>query len=146
MRASFQFFNAGVPENTPFPVETCSGRVHLCVSDNVYLVEDVQYRVTKILPHQQGVRSQRINTNSPFRRSWHQIGKVPPLTSDSTCIVALPTNNCLFPDPEPPKEHPGTDDSAIQCELTIDKALDDSCSILTNFSSVDHLNTAFCEA
>ena len=85
LRASFEFLNAGVPENTPFPVQSCSGQVHpLCVSDNVYLMEDVQYRVTQILPHQQVVRSQRINTDSPFRGSWHQIGKGPPLTSDST--------------------------------------------------------------
>ena len=147
-RSSFQFFNTRVPENTPFPVQTCSGRVHpLSVGDNVYLVEDVQYRVTQILPDQQAVRLQRINTtNRPFRRSWHQICLASPLTSDSTCAVDLPTNNCLCPDPEPPKVHPDTDDIAIQCELTTDKALDDWCSIMTDFSCVDHLNTAFCEA
>ena len=97
---------------------TCSGRVHpLAVNDNVHLVEDIQYQVTKIFPEEGTVRLKKINSSDrPFKRSLHQIWLPPPPTCEVSVSVDLPTNNCLCPDPEPPRILPDIADKATQTD------------------------------
>ena len=73
------YFNFQQPQQS-LPVLTSSGRIHsVAVNDHVFLVEDLQYRVTKIFPEEGSVRLQKINCrNRPFKRSLKHIW-LPPL-------------------------------------------------------------------
>ena len=72
-RSHFNFFSTHPARR--HPVLTSSGRIHpLAVGDHVYLVEDIQYRITKLSPDSDSVCLQKINSRDrPFKRSIRQI-------------------------------------------------------------------------
>ena len=117
------------------------------VGDHVLLVEHVPYRVRKLFPDQQAVCLQKINSRDPpFKRSVRQLWFPPPATNDMAIDVDLPTSNCLCPEPVPPRALPDVSDNSTQVDLHTSKALDEWCSLMTDFSSVDKLDQAFHEA
>ena len=132
---------------------TCSGRIHpIAVNDNVYLVEDIQHKVIKILPEEGAVRLKKINSNDrPFKRSLRQIWMPPPLISDATVVADLPTTNCLCPDPEPPQILPDIADGIAQTDSqpldTVEAmdAMDSWVSLITDFSSFQQMEDSMKE-
>ena len=130
------------------PVLTSSGRIPpVAVNDHVFLVEDLQYRVTKIFPEEGSVRLQKINCRDrPFMRSLKQIWLPPPATSEVSVTEDLPTANCFCPEPIPPQFLPDVSDSAVQVDLPQRDAMDEWVSLMTDYSSVDNLEKAVSEA
>ena len=124
---------------------TCSGRVApVGVGDVVHLVEDTRYVIKKLFPDGRTCLLQKVNDNHPpFRRFLNQLWVPPPLTAESVAEVDLPTNNCLCPDPVPPKVK---DDAEVQVDLIKQDAMDEWCNLMTDFSSVEHLERAFNDA
>ena len=144
-RSYFNFFER--PQQS-LPVLTSSGRFHsVAVNDHVFLVEDLQYRVTKIFPEEGSVRLQKINCRDrPFKRSLKQIWLPPPATSEVSVTADLPTANCFCPEPMPPQILPDISDSAVQVDLPQRDAMDEWVSLMTDYSSVDNLEQAVSEA
>ena len=142
-RSSFPFFFAPAASKTP--VVTCSGRVaSVGVGDVVHLVEDTRYVVKKLFPDGRTCLLQKVNDNRPpFRRFLNQLWVPPPPTAESIVEVDLPTTNCLCPDPVPPKIK---DDPEVQVDLIKQDAMDEWCNLMTDFSSVEHLERAFNDA
>ena len=142
-RSSFPFFSAPAASKTP--VVTCSGRVApVGVGDVVHLVEDTRYVVKKLFPDGRTCLLQKVNDNRPpFRRFLNQLWVRPPLTAESVVEVDLPTNICLCPDPVPPKVK---DDAEVQVDLIKQDGMDKWCNLMTDFSSVEHLERAFNDA
>ena len=130
------------------PVLTNSSRIHpVAVNDHVFLVEDLQNRVTKIFPEEGSVRLQKINCRDrPFKRSLKQIWLPPPATCEVSVTADLPTANCFCPEPIPPQILPDVSDSAVQVDLCQRDAMDEWVSLMTDYSSVDNLEKAVSEA
>ena len=139
-RSYFNFFER--PQQS-LPVLTSSGRFHsVAVNDHVFLVEDLQYRVTKIFPEEGSVRLQKINCRDrPFKRSLKQIWLPPPVTCEVSVTADLPTANCFCPEPMPPQILPDISDSAVQMDLPQRDAMDEWVSLMT-----DNLEQAVSEA
>ena len=111
------------------------------------MVEDLQYRVTKLFPEGGSVRLQKVNCRDrPFKRSLKQIWLPPPATCEVSVTADLPTANCLCPEPIPPQILPDVSDSAVQVDLPQRNAMDEWVSLMTDYSSVDNLETAVSEA
>ena len=127
---------------------TSSGRIHpVADGDHVYLVEDIQYRITKLSPDSDSVCLQKINSRDrPFKRSFRQILLPPPVTSESSASADLPTTNCFCPEPLPPPVLPDVMDTSIQTDMDKKSALNDWVTVTTYFSSVTQLNKAFQDA
>ena len=130
------------------PVLTSSGRIHpVAVGDHVYLVEDIQYRITKLSPDSDSVCPQKINSRDrPFKRSIRQIWLPPPITSDSFASADLPATNCFCPEPLPPPVLPDVMDTSIQADMDKESALNDWVTVTTDFSSVTQLDKTFQDA
>ena len=142
-RSAFPFFSSPAPARTP--VVTCSGRVaSVGVGDIVHLVEDTSYVIKKLFPDGRTCLLQRVNdTRPPFRRFLNQLWVPPPPTSESVAEVDLPSTNCLCPDPVAP---PLTDEVEVQVDLVKQDAMDEWCSLMTDFSSIENLERAFNDA
>ena len=125
-----------------------SGRIHpVAVGDHVYLVEDIQYRITKLSPDSDSVCLQKINSRDrPFKRSIRQIWLPPPTTSESFASADLPTTNCFCPEPLPPPVLPDVMDTSTQANMDKETALNDWVTVTTDFSSVTQLDKAFQDA
>ena len=114
------------------------------VGDAVRFVDDPLYEVIKFFPDDKTVLLRRINSSQPaFRRLLSQIWTPPPITNEVTCSVDLPTSQCLCPDPEPPRAR---EEAAVQVALNGPGAMDQWCSLTTDYSTVDKLSQAFEEA
>ena len=144
-RSYFSFFQQ--PQQS-LPVVTSSGRIHpVAVNDHVFLVEDLQYRVTKIFPEEGSFRLQKIKCRDcPFKRSLKQIWLPLPATCEVSVTADLPTANCICPEPIPPQILPDTSDSAVQVDLPQCDAMDEWVSLMTDNSSVDNLEKTVSEA
>ena len=144
-RSYFNFFQQ--PQQS-LPVLTSSGRIHsVAVNDHVFLVEDLQYRVTKIFHEEGSVRLRMINCRDClFKRSLKQIWLLPPATSEVSVTADLPTAKCFCPEPIPPQIFPDVSDSAVQVDMPQRDAMDEWVSLMTDFSSVDNLEEAVSEA
>ena len=148
-RASFQFLGRSAVPSAAVPVITSSGRVApISVGDTVLLVEDVKYRVQKLLPSDGTVVLQKINTRDrQFKRFISQLWVPPPSTHDAVADVDMPLAPCLCPDPEPPSLLLDMCDSTTQVDIpSAANDLDKWCSLMTDYSSVDRLQQAFDEA
>ena len=116
----------------------------VAVGDIVHLVEDTNYLVKKLFPDGRTCLLQKVNGNLPrFRRFLSQLWVPPPSTTDVSASANFPTANCLCPDPVAP---PIKSDVEIQVDRDEQQAMDEWCSLMTDFSSVDRLQTAFNEA
>ena len=111
------------------------------------MVEDLQYRVTKIFPEECSVRLQKINCpDRPLKRSLKQIWLPPPANCEVSVTANLPTANCFCPEPIPHQILPDVSDSAVQVNLPQRDAIDEWVSLMTDYSSVDNLEKAVSEA
>ena len=130
------------------PVLTSSGKIHsVAVNDHVFLVEDLQNRVTKIFPEEGSVRLPKINCRDrPFKRSLKQIWLPHPATCEVSVTANLPTANCFCPEPIPPQILLDVSDSAVQVDMPQTDAMDEWVSPMTDYSSVDNLEKAVSEA
>ena len=98
----------------------------------------------KLFPDGRTCLLQKVNDNClAFRRFLNQLWLPPPLAAESVVEVDLPTNNCLCPDPVPPKVK---DDAEVQVDLFEKDAMDEWCILTTVFSSVEQLKRAFNDA
>ena len=127
---------------------TSSGRIHsVAVNDHVFLVEDLQYWVTKISPEEGSVQLQKINCRDrPFKRSLKQIWLPPPATCEVSVTTDLLTANCFCPELIPPQILPDVSDSTVQVDIPQRDAMDEWVSLMTDYSSVDNLENAVSEA
>ena len=142
------FFNFFQQPQQSLPVLTSPGRIHsVAVNDHVFLVEDLQYRVTKLIPEEGSVRLQKINCRFRFFKcSLKQIWLPPPATCEVSVTADLPTANCFCPEPKPPQLLPDVSDSAVQIDLPQRDAMNEWVSLMTDYSSVDNLEKAVSEA
>ena len=107
-------------------------------------MEDVRYRLQKVFGT---VVLQKIHTRDRrFQRYTSQLRVPPASTHDAVVDVDVSTASCLCPVPEPPRLLPDTSDSCTQVDFHAVQALDDWCSVMTDFSSDDILQRAFVEA
>ena len=156
-RSFFNFFNRqhAVCHN----VLTSSGRVHpVAVIDHVFLVENLQYRVTKICPESDTVCLQKINAGDGlFKRSIRQIWFPPPSTADSSYNIDLPSSNCFCPKPVAPLLFSDVDDIFVRSDAEVmdvsvpvdfdrKNAQDTWVNLTTDFSSVNQIGTTIQEA
>ena len=142
------YFNFFQQPQQLLPVLTSSGRIHsVAVNDHVFLVEDLEYRVTKIFPEEGSVRLQKINClDRPFMRSLKQIWLPPSAICEVSVTADLPTANCFCPEPITPQNLPDVSDSAVQVDMPQREAMDEWVSLMTDYSSVDNLEKAVSEA
>ena len=127
---------------------TSSRCIHpVAVGDHVYLVEDIQYRITKLSPDSHSVSLQKINSRDrPVKRSIRQIWLPPPATSESFASADLPTTNYFCPEPLPPPVLPDVMDTSMQDDRDKESGLNDWVTVTTDFSSVTQLDKAFQDA
>ena len=141
-RSSFQFLGRSAVPSPAVPVMTSSGLVTpISVGDTVLIVEAVKYRVQKLFPSDGTVVLQKISTRDrPFKRFISKLWVPPPSTYDAVADVDMPLAPCLCPDPEPPRLLPDTSDSTTQVDIpSTTNDLDNWCSLMTDYSSVDRL-------
>ena len=128
---------------------TSSGRVApISVGDTVLVVKDVKYRVQNLLPSDGTVVLQKINTRDrPFKRFISQLWVPPPSIHDAVADVDMTFAHCLCPEPELTRLLPDNCDSITQVDIpSASSDLDKWCSLMTDYTSVDHLQQAFDEA
>ena len=108
----------------------------------------MKYRVQKKFPSDGTVVLQKINTRDrPLKRFISQLWVPPSSTHDAVADVDMPLAPCLCPEPQPPRLLSDTCDSTTQVDIpSTTNDLDKWCSLMTDYSSVEHLQQAFDEA
>ena len=140
--SSFQYLGRSVVPGPVVPVVSSCGHVApIGVGDGVVLVEDVPYRIQNLFPADGTVVLQKIKTlDRAFKRFISLLWVPPPPTSDSSADLDRLTSKYLCPVPEPPCLLPDTSDCQIRVDILEDQALDTWCSLMTDYSSVEHLH------